>query len=87
MAGAGYPAAMYESLQLTTVVVALHRRDMTPTDEGTLELRLVPSAEGISYELRMIGADPTEPVQLTNEELDALPAARAALLDQFTTQS
>lgn len=79
---------MHQSLQLTTVVVALHRRDMTPTDEGTIELRLVPSAEGIiTYELRMIGGDPTEPVQLTTEELDALPAARAALLDQFTTQS
>jgi hypothetical protein len=71
-----------EQLQLTRVVVAIHDRSTHPTDPGTIEMRLCPGPDGIVFELTEIGNEDGT-VQLTEAELEALPRARADLLDQF----
>lgn len=71
-------------MQLTTVSVAIHGRDTMPDEPGVIVLSLRNGPTGFVFEVREVGADDPGALTLTEEELAALPAARAHLLDQFT---
>jgi len=72
-------------MQLTVVSVAIHDRDQQPDDEGAIVMTLRTGPSGFVFDLSEVGSE--QGVMLTEEELAALPAARALLLDQFTRQS
>ncbi len=72
-------------MQITTVAVAIHDRDASPDDDGAIIVTLRTGASGFVFDLSEVGSD--HGVTLTEEELAALPQARARLLDQFTTAS
>lgn len=72
-------------MQITTVAVAIHERDASPDDEGAIVVTLRTGPTGFVFELQEVGSE--SGVTLTEDELAALPAARAALLDQFTRES
>lgn len=72
-------------MQITTVAVAIHERDASPDDDGAIIVTLHTGASGFVFDLQEVGSE--SGVTLTEEELAALPHARARLLDQFTTAS
>jgi len=72
-------------MQITTVAVAIHDRDASPDDDGAIIVTLRTGASGFVFDLQEVGSEAG--VTLTEEELAALPQARARLLDQFTTAS
>jgi len=72
-------------MQLTVVAVAIHDRDQQPDDEGAIVMTLRTGPSGFVFDLSEVGSE--QGVTLTEEELAALPAARALLLDQFARQS
>ena len=73
-------------MQLTIVSVAIHNRDQRPDDEGAIVMTLHTGGDGgFVFDLHEVGS--SAGVTLTEDELAALPAARARLLDQFTRQS
>lgn len=72
-------------MQITTVAVAIHERDASPDDEGAIVVTLRTGDGDFVFELQEVGSE--SGVTLTEDVLAALPAARAALLDQFTRES
>lgn len=72
-------------MQLTVVSVAIHDRDEQPDSEGAIVMTLRTGPSGFVFDLSEVGSD--HGVTLTEDELAALPAARALLLDQFARQS
>lgn len=72
-------------MQLTVVSVAIHDRDQQPDEPGVIVMTLQTGQSGFVFDLSEIGSE--QGVTLTEEELAALPTARALLLDQFARQS
>jgi len=72
-------------MQITVVSVAIHDRDQQPDDEGAIVMTLHSASGGFVFDLQEVGNSGS--VTLTDEELAALPEARARLLDQFARQS
>jgi hypothetical protein len=68
-------------MQITVVSVAIHDRDLRHDDEGAIVMTLSSGPEGFVFDLQEVGNSGS--VTLTEEELAALPNARAVLLDQF----
>ena len=72
-------------MQITVVSVAIHDRDQQPDDEGAIVMTLRSAPGGFLFDVTEVGSE--QGVTLTEDELAALPAARALLLDQFARQS
>lgn len=70
--------------QITVSAVTIHGRESAHDEPGSVIVRLCSGPSGLVFELEEIGGEDPGVVMLTEEELAALPDARARLLDQFT---